>query len=79
MTVVNYKHLRYFQAVAHDGNLTRAAQMLNLSQSALSTQIRTLEDRLGHNLFDRIGRQLVLTEAGRIALDYADAIFKTGD
>ncbi|MGL4415021.1 LysR family transcriptional regulator [Roseinatronobacter monicus] len=79
MSLMNYKHLRYFQAVAHDGNLTRAAQALNLSQSALSTQIRTLEDRLGHNLFDRIGRQLVLTEAGRIALDYADAIFKTGD
>ncbi len=79
MGPLNYKHLRYFQAVAHDGNLTRAAQALNLSQSALSTQIKTLEDRLGHKLFDRIGRQLVLTEAGRIALDYADAIFKTGD
>jgi len=79
MSLMNYKHLRYFQAVAHDGNLTRAAQALNLSQSALSTQIRTLEDRLGHMLFDRIGRQLVLTDAGRIALDYADAIFKTGD
>lgn len=79
MAPVNYKHLRYFQAVAHDGNLTRTAQALNLSQSALSTQIRTLEDRLGHSLFDRVGRQLVLTEAGRIALDYADAIFKTGD
>jgi len=79
MSPVNYKHLRYFQAVAHDGNLTRAAQTLNLSQSALSTQIRTLEDRLGHSLFDRVGRQLVLTEAGRMTLDYADAIFKTGD
>lgn len=79
MSALNYKHLRYFQAVAHDGNLTRAAQMLNLSQSALSTQIRMLEDRIGHALFDRVGRQLVLTEAGRIALDHADTIFRTGD
>ena len=79
MSELNYNHLRYFRAVAHEGNLTRAAAMMNLSQSALSTQIRTLEDRLGHALFNRVGRQLVLTEAGRIALDHADTIFKTGD
>ncbi|MEM1007166.1 MAG: LysR family transcriptional regulator, partial [Pseudomonadota bacterium] len=47
---LNYHHLRYFWAVAHDGNLTRTAQRLNLSQSALSVQIRELEDRLGHPL-----------------------------
>ncbi|WP_420859466.1 LysR family transcriptional regulator [Marivivens marinus] len=75
---LNYHHLRYFWAVAHDGNLTRTAERLNLSQSALSTQIKQLEDRLGHALFDRRGRQLHLTEAGRIALDHADAIFATG-
>ncbi|MEC3862456.1 LysR family transcriptional regulator [Mesobacterium sp. TK19101] len=75
---LNYHHLRYFWAVAHDGNLTRTAQRLNLSQSALSVQIKQLEDRLGHALFERRGRQLHLTEAGRIALDHADAIFSTG-
>ena len=75
---LNYHHLRYFWAVAHDGNLTRTAQRLNLSQSALSVQIKELEDRLGHTLFERRGRQLHLTEAGRIALDHADAIFSTG-
>lgn len=75
---LNYHHLRYFWAVAHDGNLTRTAQRLNLSQSALSVQIKQLEDRLGHDLFERRGRQLHLTEAGRIALDHADAIFATG-
>lgn len=75
---LNYHHLRYFWAVAHDGNLTRTAQRLNLSQSALSVQIKQLEDRLGHPLFERRGRQLHLTEAGRIALDHADAIFLTG-
>ena len=75
---LNYHHLRYFWAVAHDGNLTRTAERLNLSQSALSSQIRQLEDRLGQPLFDRRGRQLHLTEAGRIALDHADTIFSTG-
>ncbi|WP_208348213.1 LysR family transcriptional regulator [Pseudaestuariivita rosea] len=79
MAALNYNHLRYFWAVAHDGNLTRTAEKLNLSQSALSVQIRKLEDRLGHDLFERRGRQLHLTEAGRIVLDHADAIFATGD
>ncbi|MFP4275503.1 MAG: LysR family transcriptional regulator [Paracoccaceae bacterium] len=79
MAQLNYNHLRYFWAVAHDGNLTRTAERLNLSQSALSTQIRKLEERLGHPLFERRGRQLVLTEAGRIALDHADRIFAAGD
>lgn len=75
---LNYHHLRYFREVAHDGNLTRTAERLNVSQSALSTQIRTLEDRLGHALFERVDRSLKLTEVGRIALDHADRIFNTG-
>lgn len=78
MDSLNYHHLRYFREVAREGNLTRTATRVNLSQSALSTQIRQLEDRLGHQLFDRVGRQLVLTEVGRIALDHADRIFETG-
>lgn len=79
MIELNYHHLRYFRAVAHDGNLTRTAERLNLSQSALSIQIKQLEERLGHRLFERRGRQLSLTEAGRIALDYADTIFSAGE
>lgn len=79
MADLNFQHLRYFRAVAHDGNLTRAAERLNLSQSALSIQIRKLEDRLGHQLFERRSRQLHLTEVGRIVLDHADAIFASGD
>jgi LysR family transcriptional activator of nhaA len=75
---LNYHHLRYFWAVAHEGNLTRAAERLNVSQSALSSQIAKLEDQLGHRLFERRGRQLVLTEAGRVALDHADVIFAAG-
>lgn len=76
---MNLHHLRLFRAVATDGTLTGAARRLNLSQSALSTQLRALEAALGHPLFDRLGRGLVLTEAGRIALDHADAIFRTAD
>lgn len=76
---LNYKHLRYFWAVAHSGNLTRAAEQLFVSQSALSVQIRKLEEWLGHDLFERQGKRLVLTEAGRIALDHADTIFGVGD
>lgn len=79
MAALNYNHLRYFWAVAHEGNLTRTAARLNVSQSALSTQIQKLEAQLGHALFERRGKSLVLTEAGRIALDHADAIFAAGD
>ena len=79
MTVFNFHHLHYFWAVAHEENLTRAAQRLHVSQSAVSMQIQKLEGELGHPLFERRGKQLVLTEAGRIALDHADAIFARGD
>jgi len=76
---LNFNHLRYFWAVAHDGNLTRAAERLNLSQSALSVQIQKLEHQIGHLLFERTGKRLELTEAGKIALDYADTVFQAGD
>jgi LysR family transcriptional regulator, transcriptional activator of nhaA len=75
---LNFHHLHYFWAVAKEGNLTRAAQALHVSQSALSTQIRALEDDLEHALFIRSGRSLVLTEAGRLVLDYAESIFALG-
>lgn len=77
--MLNLHHLRLFRAVALDGTLTGAARRLNLSQSALSTQLRALEASLGHDLFERRGRGLVLTEAGRIALDHAEAIFRTAE
>lgn len=79
MSRLNYKHLRYFHAVAKDGNLTRAAEALGVSQSALSIQIRDLETSLGQALFERTGKRLIPTEAGKIALSYADAIFQSGD
>jgi len=76
---LNYHHLRYFRAIAHARSLTRAAESLHVSQSALSIQLRKLEDRLGQSLFERENRRLKLTEAGRIALEYADTIFRAGD
>ena len=78
MRDLNFNHLRYFWAVAHAGSLTRAAEEMNLSQSALSVQIQKLEQQMGHRLFDRVGRRLELTEAGQIALDYADTVFEAG-
>jgi LysR family transcriptional activator of nhaA len=79
MDNLNLHHLRYFWAVAHEGNLTRAAEKMNVSQSSLSVQIKQLEDRLGHALFERSGRRLQLTEAGRLVLDHADRIFATAE
>lgn len=79
MARLNYQHLRYFWAIAHEGSLTRASERLHLSQSALSVQLAKLEAQLDHKLFERLGRSLVLTEAGRIALDYADTMFQAGD
>jgi LysR family transcriptional activator of nhaA len=79
MPALNYHHLHYFWAVAREGNLTRAATALHVSPSSLSVQLKRLEERFGHPLFERRGRGLVLTEAGHIALEHADAIFRAGD
>lgn len=78
MARLNYRHLHYFWAVAREGHLTRAAEQLHVSQSALSSQIRHLEEQWGQSLFTRAGRSLQLTEAGRMALKYADTIFSAG-
>ncbi len=79
MTQLNFHHLRYFWAVAKEGNLTRAARQLHVSQSALSAQIKQLEAELGQPLFQRTGRTLTLTEAGEVALSYAEGIFASGN
>lgn len=78
MARLNFHHLHYFWAVAKEGNLTRAAAHLHVSQSALSAQIRQLEEQLGQPLFARVGRGLQLTEAGQLALGYAESIFTAG-
>ncbi len=75
---LNFHHLLYFWRVAKEGHLTRAAQGLHISQSALSAQIRQLEERLGEALFEREGRRLRLTETGQLVLAYAENIFGLG-
>ena len=75
---LNFRHLLYFWRVAGTGHLTRAAQELHVSQSALSTQIRQLEQRLGEALFERDGRRLVLTATGQMVQSYAENIFGLG-
>jgi len=76
---LNYHHLYYFRTIAHEGGIAKAAEKLRLGQPTLSTQLRQLEESLGHLLFDRRNRNLVLTEAGKVALEYADSIFRSGD
>jgi len=78
MNRLNYHHLYYFWQVAKIGNLTKTAEQLHVSQSALSAQIKQLEQNLGISLFNRTGRQLTLTESGHQTLRYAEDIFSKG-
>lgn len=75
---LNFHHLFYFWRVAKLGHLTRAAEELHTAQSAVSSQIRQLEERLGEDLFIREGRRLTLTDAGQLVQAYADNIFGLG-
>lgn len=79
MPFLNYHHLRYFRFIARELNLTRAAEKLKISTPALSIQLKQLEENLGHPLFVRERGGLALTEAGRIALDYAEEIARNGE
>jgi len=79
MAFLNYHHLRYFRVIARESSLTRAARKLNLSAPALSIQLRQLEESLGHTLVERRREGLALTEAGRLALEYADTIGRAGE
>lgn len=78
MDWLNYHHLLYFWAVARYGSVVRAAAELRLAQPTISGQVRRLEEVLGEKLFDRVGRNLVLTDAGRTVFRYADEIFSLG-
>jgi len=78
MEWLNYHHLLYFYTVAKEGSVSRASQVLRLAQPTLSGQIRKLEHVLDERLFERRGRNLVLTEMGRIAFRYAEEIFTIG-
>jgi LysR family transcriptional activator of nhaA len=75
---MNFKHLYYFWVTAKAGGIMRAGEQLHTTPQTLSGQIKLLEEWLGRSLFRKSGRQLELTEDGRLALDYADQIFTLG-
>jgi len=77
--MLNYKHLHYFWVVAQEGSITRAADRLGVAVQTISGQLSLLERQLGKALFKSQGRGLVLSEAGELALGYADQIFQLGD
>mgnify|MGYP001545601836 FL=1 len=76
--MINYKHLRYFWAVAREGGVARASERLHLTPQTISGQLSLLEEHLGVDLFSRVGRNLELTDSGRLVLSYADEIFSLG-
>ena len=76
--MINYKHLHYFWAVAKQGGITRASKHLHLTPQTISGQISLLEDTLGQALFSKAGRNIELTETGRLVFSYADEIFSLG-
>ena len=78
MAWLNYHHLLYFWTVAREGTIARAGAQLHLTQPTISGQLRTLEKAVGTKLFNRVGRNLVLSDAGRIVYRYADEIFSMG-
>ena len=79
MNWLNYHHLLYFKVIAETGSLSKASKVLRVGQSSLSMQLKQLEERLERPLFERKQKRLVLTDAGQIALKYAQDIFSLGD
>lgn len=75
---INLKHLRYFWSVASHGSITRASEALFLTPQTISGQLRDLEESIGQKLFEREGRNLVLSETGRTVFSYADEMFRLG-
>jgi Transcriptional regulator len=74
---MDLRQLEYFAAVCEELHFTKAAEKLGMSQPTLSHQIRLLENELGTPLFDRIGKRIALTEAGRLLLEYSIQMFRT--
>ncbi|MDP2108250.1 MAG: LysR family transcriptional regulator, partial [Rhodocyclaceae bacterium] len=77
-TTMNPKHLYYFWKVAKHGGVLRAGEAIHISPQTLSGQIKLLEEQFGTALFKRKGRSLELTEAGKLAFEYADEMFVLG-
>lgn len=79
MIHLNCKHLQYFWVVATHGSIARASEILHLTPQTISGQLRLLEDAIGARLFEKSGRNLVLTDTGRTVLSYADEMFRLGN
>lgn len=75
---INYHHLYYFKTIAEEGTVSKAAEKLRIGQPTLSAQLKQFEDRLGVQLFERQHKKLILTEQGKVALDYSKSIFRMG-
>lgn len=75
---INYHHLFYFKTIAEEGSVSKAAEKLRIGQPTLSVQLKSFEDTLGVQLFERQHKRLILTEQGQVALDYSKNIFKLG-
>lgn len=75
---INYHHLFYFKTIAEEGTVSKAAEKLRLGQPTLSAQLKQFEETLGVQLFERHHKKLVLTEQGKVALDYSKNIFRMG-
>lgn len=78
MSHLNYKHLHYFWVVAKAGSIVRASEQLHLTPQTISGQLSLFEEVQGEQLFKKSGRNLELTEAGRMVLSYAEEIFSLG-
>ena len=78
MRHLNYSHLQYFWTVANEGSIVKAADVLHITPQTISGQLRDLEEQVGTKLFSREGRNLVLTETGRLVFSYADEMFRLG-
>jgi LysR family transcriptional regulator, transcriptional activator of nhaA len=76
--MINFKHLHYFWMVAKQGSITKASEHLHITPQTISGQISLLEEQLGKDLFNKVGRNLELTNTGHMVLSYADEIFSLG-
>jgi LysR family transcriptional activator of nhaA len=73
---INFNHLYYFLTISKEGSIVKASKKLHLTQPALSHQLKILEQDLGKNLFDRVGRRLIINKDGESVKAYASKIFR---
>ena len=78
MRHLNYSHLHYFWTVAREGSIAKASESLHVTPQTISGQLKLLDAAVGHPLFNRVGRRLVLSEMGRVVFEYANEIFSVG-